>query len=122
MFLLSLDQQKIIKNYQNLLAKDLKDLFIGINIKQKVTIKIQQMNIDIGNKGIKNMATAVPLKYLNNFWRILEVPLINCKIKLKLKWTKYCFLSAVGADNNDANICSISFTIKDTKLDVPVVT
>ena len=122
MFLLSLDQQKIIKNYQNLLAKDLKDLFIGINIKQKVRIKIQQMNIDIGNKGIKNMATAVPLKYLNNFWRILEIPLINCKIKLKLKWTKYCFLSAVGADNNDANFRSISFSIKDTKLDVPVVT
>ena len=122
MFLLSLDQQKIIKNYQNLLAKDLKDQFIGINIKQKVRIKIQQMNIDIGNMGIKNMATAVPLKYLNNFWRILEIPLINCKIKLKLKWTKYCFLSAVGADNNDANFRSISFTIKDTKLDVPVVT
>ena len=47
MFLLSLDQQKIIKNYQNLLAKDLKDQFIGMNIKQKVRIKIQQMNIDI---------------------------------------------------------------------------
>ena len=122
MFLLSLDQQKIIKNYQNLLVKDLKDQFIGINIKQKVRIKIQQMNIHIGNKGIKNTATAVLLKYLSNFWRTLEIPLINCKIKLKLKWIKYCFLSAIGADNNDTNFGNINFTIEDTKLDVPVVT
>ena len=35
------------KNYQNFLVKDLKDQFIGMNIKQKVRIKIQQMNIDI---------------------------------------------------------------------------
>ena len=40
-------QQKTIKNYQNFLAEDLKDQFIGINIKQKVRINILQMNIDI---------------------------------------------------------------------------
>ena len=47
MFLLQLYQQRTIKNHQNFLAKDLKDQFIGMNIKQKVRIKIQQMNIDI---------------------------------------------------------------------------
>ena len=47
MFLLSLYQQETIKNYQNFLAKDLKDGFIGMNIKQKVRINIRQMNIDI---------------------------------------------------------------------------
>ena len=47
MFLSSLYQKKIIKNYQNFLAKNLKDQFIGMNIKRKVTIKIRQMNIDI---------------------------------------------------------------------------
>ena len=36
-----------IRNYQNILAKDLKGKFIGMNTKQKVRIKIQQMNIDI---------------------------------------------------------------------------
>ena len=40
--------------------------------------------------------------------------LINCKIELKLKWTKYCLLSAAGADNN-ANSNNIISTIKDTK-------
>ena len=46
MFLLLLYQQETIKNYQNVLAKDFKDQFIGMNIKQKVKIKIQQMNSD----------------------------------------------------------------------------
>ena len=44
MFLSSLYQQKIVKNYQNLLVKDLKGQFIGINIKQEVRIKMQQNN------------------------------------------------------------------------------
>ena len=47
MFLKKFYQLKIIKNYQNFVAKDFKDQFIGINIKEKVRIKIQQMNIDI---------------------------------------------------------------------------
>ena len=41
----------------------------------------------------------MPLKYLSNFWRSLRLPLINCKIKLKLKWTKYYVLSANSDDN-----------------------
>ena len=51
------------------------------------------------------------------------MPLINCKVELKLKWSKHCVLSVDGADNvngnnNDNNII---FTIKDTNLYVPVV-
>ena len=34
-----------------------------------------------GNDGIKNVEIMVPLKYLSNFWRYLEMPLINCEIK-----------------------------------------
>ena len=52
----------------------------------------------------------------------LEMPLINCKIELKLKWTNYCILSAVGEDNANNRDDIIIFTIKDTKLYVPVVT
>ena len=40
------------------------------------------------------------------------MPLINCKVELKLKWTKYCVLSAAGADNDNANPKNIIFTIK----------
>ena len=31
------------------------------------------------------------------------MPLVNCELELKLKWTKYCVLSAAGADNTNAN-------------------
>ena len=47
MSLLTLYQPKAIKNYQNFLAKDLKNQFIGIDIKQKVRKKIIQMSIDV---------------------------------------------------------------------------
>ena len=48
--------------------------------------------------------------------------LINCKIESNLKSAKYWFLAAAGADNRDANLNNIIFTIKDTKLFVLVVT
>ena len=57
---------------------------------------------------------AVPLKCLSNFWRFLEMPLINCKIELSLKWDKNCTLSS--EDGNSV------FAITDTKLYVPIVT
>ena len=38
------------------------------------------------NNGTKNaVKITVPLKYLSNFWRSPEMPLINCKIELSLK-------------------------------------
>ena len=51
------------------------------------------------------------------------MPLTNCKIELKLKWKKYCVLSGAGNNNaNNDNANDITFTIKDTKLYVPIVT
>ena len=61
-----------------------------------------------------NVKVVVPLKYLSNFFRSLEIPLINCKIKLKLTWKKECKLSAGDGE--------VVFIINDTKLFVPVVT
>ena len=50
------------------------------------------------------------------------MPLINCKVELKLQSVKHCVFSAAGADNGNANSNNIIFTIKYTKLFVPVVT
>ena len=50
------------------------------------------------------------------------MPLINCKIELKFKWTNYCVCSTAGTDNANPKSNNIIFTIKDTKLYVPVVT
>ena len=56
----------------------------------------------------------VPLKYLSNFWRSLEMPLINCKVELSLKWSKNCILSSAGT--------AVTFEITDTKRYIPIVT
>ena len=64
----------------------------------------------------------MPLKYLSNCWRSLEMPLIIWKVELKRKWTKYCVLTAAGADYANVNSNNIILTIKDTKLHVFVVT
>ena len=61
-----------------------------------------------------NVKVVVPLKYLSNFFRSLEMPLINCKIKLNLTWKKECALSTDGGN--------AVFIINDTKMYVPVVT
>ena len=61
-----------------------------------------------------NVKVVVPLKYLSNFLRSLEMPLINCKIKLNLTWGKKCVLST--------NVGDAVFIINDTKMYVPVVT
>ena len=61
-----------------------------------------------------NVKVVVPLKYLSNFFRSLEMPLINCKIKLNLTWKKECVLSTGAGE--------AVFIINDTKLYVPVIT
>ena len=62
----------------------------------------------------KNVEIAVSLKYLSNFWRTLEMPLINCEINFILTWSEDCVISsATGATK---------FKITDTKLYVPFVT
>ena len=53
------------------------------------------------------------------------MPFIDCQVELKLKWKKYCVFSADGTENDvnhNDNANNIIFTIKDTKLYVPVVT
>ena len=61
-----------------------------------------------------NVKVIIPLKYLSNFFRSLEMPLINCKIKLILTWKKECVLSTGAGE--------AVFIINDTKLYVPDVT
>ena len=46
-----------------------------LNFKVKITGRT-------GNDGTKNVEIMVPLKYLSNFWRTLEMPLINCEVNL----------------------------------------
>ena len=70
-----------------------------------------------GNNGTKDVEIMVPLKYLSNFWRTLEIPLINCEVNLILTWSSTCVLIATNTPNQNA-----TFAITDAKLYVPVVT
>ena len=89
---------------------------------------LENTEADGANRILKNATIAEPLRYISNFWRSLEMPLINWKVELKLKWTKYCDFSAAGAHNVNGNVNdeingnNIIFTIKVAKLYVPVVT
>ena len=66
------------------------------------------------NDNEKNVEVMVPLKYLSNFWRTLEMPLINCEVNLILTWSSTCVITnSTGAG---------TFAITDTKLYVPAVT
>ena len=62
----------------------------------------------------KNVEIAVSLKYLSNFWRTLEMSLINCEISLILTCSKSCVISSATGKTE--------FVITDTKRYVPVVT
>ena len=59
----------------------------------------------------------VPLKYLSNFWRTLEMPLINCEVEIILDWPVNCVIIYTDVANQ-----VLTFTITETNLYVPVVT
>ena len=79
-----------------------------------------------------NVQIVVPLKHLSNFWRSLNISLINCEVELIWTWFKNCVL--IDKSTRDANYNAnprasevdnsenATFQITDTKLHVPVVT
>ena len=89
---------------------DVSNVTDSFNFKAKITG-------ETGNDGTKDVEIMVPLKYLSNFWRTLEMSLINCEVNLILTWSSTCVLIATGVPDQAA-----TFAINDTKLYVPVVT
>ena len=73
------------------------------------------------NKVVKNETEVViPLKHLNNFWKSLNIPLINCHVELVLTWSKSCVLAdkTVDAAANPEIVVPTGLELKitDTKL------
>ena len=78
----------------------------------KSKIKITRKTPDDDNE--KDVELMVLLKYLSNFWRTFEMPLVNCEVNLILTWSSTCVITnSTGAG---------TFAITDTRLYVPVVT
>ena len=75
---------------------------------------IGNTDADGANRKKEGVKIVVPLKYLSNFWRSLEISLINCKDELSLEWYENWVLSNVYANS--------TFKITDANLYVPVVT
>ena len=80
------------------------------SFKTKIKITGKPPNNDIK----KDVEIMVALKYLSNFWRTLEMPLISCEVNLILTWSSTCVIT----NSTDAG----RFAITDTRLYVPVVT
>ena len=80
------------------------------------------------NKAGRNKTEVViSLKHLSNFWRNLNIPIINCEVELILTWSENCVLVDMkerdAEGDNPAIFAStgLEFKITDTKLYVPVV-
>ena len=87
---------------------------------------------DANKVGKNETEVVILLKHLSNFWRSLNIPLINCEVELILTWFKNCVL--IDKSTREANYGAnpvvyeidnpenATFKITDTKLYVPVVT
>ena len=94
------------------------------SFKYKASLLGKTTDADGNDRSLKNTKIVKPLKYLSNFFRSLEMTLINCKIHLELNWNDDCviygaYTYAVGDNANDRET---KFQITSTKLYVPGVT
>ena len=91
--------------------------FNGANATDSFNFKTKITGHTDNNGRIDNVEVMVPLKYFSNFWRTLEMPLINCKVNLILTWSVNCVIIYTNVANQVP-----TFTITETNLYVPVVT
>ena len=89
--------------------------------KYKASLLGKATDVDGNVRSLKNANIVVPLKYLNNFFRSLEMPLINCKIHLELNWNNNCIMYGYN-DNAGGDNRETTFKIITPKLYVPIVT
>ena len=97
------------------------------SFKYKTSITANTCNVGVGEDGHNankvgktKTEVAIPVKRLSNFWRALNIRLINFKVELVLTWSKNCVLADMTAANDPPT--GLEFEMKDTKLYVPFVT
>ena len=89
----------------------------SFNFKTKIIGQTAADNNNGNIAGKVDVEIMVSLKYLSNFWRTLEMPLINCEVELILTWSAGCVIIYTDVANQNP-----TFTITETNLYVPVVT
>ena len=129
--------------YRDELTNDDNDNFANINVvnseafkyKNKVTgntynVDAAAQGYDVNKNGAQEIELTIPLKYLGNFWRALNIPLISCEVFLELKWNKNCVITSLEQRQVDAGPPVVrdnaptgsTLAINDCKLYVPAVT
>ena len=101
--------------YRDELTNDGNDNFANRNVvnskafkyKNKTTgntynVDVGAQGYDVNKNGTQKIELAIPLKYLGNFWRALNIPLINCEVSLELKWNKNCVITSLERRQVDA--------------------
>ena len=89
----------------------------SFNFKNKITGQTATDNNNGNIAGRVDVEIMVPLKYLSNFWRTLEMPLINCEVELILTWSAGCVIIYTDVVNQNP-----TFTLTETNLYVPAIT
>ena len=102
------------------------------NYKNKIIGNTYNLNAgvqgyDVNKNSTQEVELAIPLKYLGNFWRALNIPLISCEVSLELKWNKNCVITSleqrdIGGGNRDNAPTGATLAINNCKLYVPAVT
>ena len=129
--------------YRDELTNDINDNFVNRNVvnsetfkyKNKITGNINNVDAgaqgyDVNKNGPQKIELAIPIKYLGNFWRALNIPLISCEVFLEIKWNKYCVITSLEQKQVDAGPPVVrdnaptgaTLSITDCKLYIPVVT
>ena len=111
---------------------DAKNITHSILNSESLDFYIIENGVTHNNLTKNNVKVVVPLKHLSNFWRHLNIPLINCEVELILTWFKNDVLidKSTRKANYGANPVvyeidnpeNATFKITDVKLFVPVVT
>ena len=129
--------------YRDELTNDGNDNFNNRNVvnseafkyKNKITgntynVDAAAQGYDVNKNGTQKIELAIPLKYLGNFWRALNIPLISCEVSLEVKWNKNCVITSLEERQVDAGPPVVrdnaptgaTLAINDCKLYIPVVT
>ena len=129
--------------YRDEITNDNNNNFANRNVVNSNTFKYKNKiigntdNVDAGtdcydaNKnGTQTIELVIPLKYLGNFWRALNMPLISCEVSLELRRNKNCIITSLKERQVDADPLVVregaptgaSLAINGCKLYTPVVT
>ena len=97
------------------------------NITNAESNEIDSPAYDAKKSGKKEDEIAVPLEYLSNFWRTLDMSLINCEVFLILTWSRERVITSmkrrvIASRQRHTSPTDATFQITDTKLYIPVVT